>query len=151
MIKIWTPEESFVYSWGKIEGIGKLNFKKIKVMEKLDLNSRKVKKELLKQSKTLFTIEGLTEFREQKDFENPSKEKEYGDFPKLIETSRFIDEDGKIDDLFSLIPFENVFGGTMNVDKFGPTCMWVFTYDLLDNKTTSKINYDKITILSYNV
>ena len=122
---------------------------KIKVMEKLDLNSRKIKKELLKKPGTLFTIEGLNCYRFKKDFEENYKsegEREYDYFPKLIETNIHINEG--IGNLHSIQPFES-FGESMNISKFGPTCIWLFSYDLVDNKTTSKINYDKITILSY--
>jgi hypothetical protein len=36
---------------------------------------------------------------------------------------------------------------SMNVDKFGSTCMWLYSYDMLDNKTKGKISYKDIIIL----
>jgi hypothetical protein len=32
----------------------------------------------------------------------------------------------------------------MNVRKFGPTCVTVYTYDMLGNKTSGKIKYKEI-------
>ena len=36
---------------------------------------------------------------------------------------------------------------SMNVDRFGPTAMWLFSYDMMGNRTTSKVKYEDITIL----
>ena len=35
---------------------------------------------------------------------------------------------------------------TMNVEKFGPTCMWLYSYDMLGNKTRSKVKYSDVII-----
>jgi len=32
----------------------------------------------------------------------------------------------------------------MNVNKFGPTCVTVYTYDMLGNRTSGKFRYDLI-------
>ena len=32
----------------------------------------------------------------------------------------------------------------MNVNKFGPTCITLFTYDMLGNRTSGKFRYDLI-------
>ena len=41
--------------------------------------------------------------------------------------------------------FENSgIGKMMNVKKFGPTCITLYTYDMLGNKTTGKIKYSDI-------
>lgn len=32
----------------------------------------------------------------------------------------------------------------MNVNKFGPTCVTVFTYDMLGNRTSGKFKYEEI-------
>jgi hypothetical protein len=42
---------------------------------------------------------------------------------------------------------ETIFGHSMNVEKFGPTCMWLFSYDMMGNKTRSKVKYSDITIV----
>jgi len=41
---------------------------------------------------------------------------------------------------------DEVFGGSMNVNKFGPTCVTVYSYDMLGNKTTGKFPYQCITL-----
>jgi hypothetical protein len=42
---------------------------------------------------------------------------------------------------------ETTFGDSMNVEKFGETCMWLFSYDMLGNRTKSKVLYSDITIV----
>ena len=41
------------------------------------------------------------------------------------------------------------FGDQMNVKKFGPTCMTLYSFDMLSNMTTGKIKYSDITLISY--
>jgi hypothetical protein len=43
------------------------------------------------------------------------------------------------------------FGKAMNVTKFGPTCITLYTFDMLNNKTTGKIKYEDITIVEPEV
>ena len=38
----------------------------------------------------------------------------------------------------------------MNVNKWGPTCVTLYTYDMLGNKTTGKFSYKDIEILDEN-
>ena len=40
-------------------------------------------------------------------------------------------------------------GNTMNVNKFGPTCMTLYSFDMLGKLTTGKIKYSDITLISY--
>jgi len=40
-------------------------------------------------------------------------------------------------------------GNQMNVKKFGPTCMTLYTFDMLSNRTIGKIKYSDITLTSY--
>ena len=35
----------------------------------------------------------------------------------------------------------------MNVTKFGPTCVTLYTYDMLGSKTVGKIKYSDIEII----
>jgi len=35
----------------------------------------------------------------------------------------------------------------MNVNKWGPTCVTLYSFDMLSNKTTGKIKYKDVTIL----
>jgi len=39
------------------------------------------------------------------------------------------------------------FGNGMNVTKWGPTCITLYTFDLFKTKTVAKIKYSDITIL----
>ena len=39
------------------------------------------------------------------------------------------------------------FGGSMNVSKFGPTCITVYSYDMLGNKTTGKFPYNSLMLV----
>jgi len=39
---------------------------------------------------------------------------------------------------------DTLFGASMNVNKFGPTCVTVYTYDMLGNKTVGKFRYEEI-------
>ena len=36
---------------------------------------------------------------------------------------------------------------TMNVDRFGPTCMWLYSYSLLGKKIVEKIRYEDVIIM----
>ena len=44
----------------------------------------------------------------------------------------------------------STFGKMMNVKKFGPTCITLYTFDMLGNKTTGKIRYSDIKFVSEN-
>ena len=36
----------------------------------------------------------------------------------------------------------------MNIKKFGPTCITLYSFDMMGNKTTGKIRYDEVEIIS---
>ena len=38
----------------------------------------------------------------------------------------------------------STFGKMMNVNKFGPTCVTLYTFDMLGNRTSGKIRYSDI-------
>ena len=40
-----------------------------------------------------------------------------------------------------------LFGRQMNVQKYGPTCVTLYTYDMLAKKTVGKIKYENVTIV----
>ena len=42
------------------------------------------------------------------------------------------------------------FGKMMNVNKFGPTCVTLYTFDMIGNKTTGKIKYEDIEFVEKN-
>jgi len=51
-------------------------------------------------------------------------------------------------DVMSFAITENTsFGKAMNVQKFGPTCITLYTFDMLNNKTIGKIKYEDVTIV----
>ena len=52
---------------------------------------------------------------------------------------------------YCIIENNNMFGKSMNVQKFGPTCVTLYTFDMLNNKTTGKIKYEDITIVEPEV
>jgi hypothetical protein len=43
------------------------------------------------------------------------------------------------------------FGKAMNVQKFGPTCITLYTFDMLGKKTIGKIKYEDVTIVKPEV
>ena len=48
-------------------------------------------------------------------------------------------------DVMSFAITENSsFGKMMNVNKFGPTCVTLYTVDMLGNKTTGRIKYSDV-------
>ena len=54
-------------------------------------------------------------------------------------------------DVMSFAITENTsFGKMMNVQKFGPTCVTLYTYDMFKNKTTAKIKYSDIKFVEEN-
>ena len=54
-------------------------------------------------------------------------------------------------DVMSFAITENTsFGKMMNVQKFGPTCITLYTYDMFKNKTTAKIKYSDVVFVEEN-
>jgi len=49
-----------------------------------------------------------------------------------------------IDPIYAIGRDEGLFGPRMNVNKFGPTCVTVYTFDMLGNRTSGKFRYDLI-------
>ena len=89
-------------------------------------------RETIKEGKVKFIVKGINHYR------RGGENNEWGDFPKIFRISK----DG------SAI-FENdlLLGRGMNINKLGPTCVTLYTFDMLGKKTTGKINYKDITIL----
>jgi len=79
-----------------------------------------------------FNIKGHKDFQKGPDGE-------YGDYPAIFRT--FGSEHGETSSIFK------GFGNGMNVTKFGPTCVTLYTYDMLGKKTVGKIKYADVTIL----
>ena len=54
-------------------------------------------------------------------------------------------------DVMSFAITENTsFGKMMNVNKFGPTCVTLYTFDMLGNKTTGRIKYSDVKFVNEN-
>ena len=94
--------------------------------------SNKEIKEQLQKGNAKFTIDGIT------SYSRGGEDNEYGDFPKIFKVS----ENGE-----SINPDEFLSVNGMNVTKWGPTCVTLYTYNMLGKKSVGKINYKDITIL----
>ena len=40
-----------------------------------------------------------------------------------------------------------VFGEGMNIEKFGGACAWLFTYDMMKNRTTYKLKFEDMEVI----
>ena len=119
-------KSSYIYVF---EWFEQVKFKKIKVMKKLEKINRI--KNLLETKKIEFTINGIKGWGKKEDGE-------YGDVLTKFTTSCEDEITSSIYDKWN---------SGMNVNKFGPTCVTLYSYDMLKNKTTSKIKYEDVTII----
>ena len=55
------------------------------------------------------------------------------------------------DEMSFAITENTSFGKAMNVQKFGPTCITLYTFDMLGKKTIGKIKYEDVTIVEPEV
>ena len=51
---------------------------------------------------------------------------------------------------FAIVENDNMFGKAMNVNKFGPTCVTLYTFDMLGNRTSAKIKYSDVKFVEEN-
>ena len=79
-----------------------------------------------------FTVEGITQYR------RGGEDNEYGDYPKIFRVNEGAD---------AIYEDEYTFGRGMNIKKLGPTCITLYTFDMLGKKSVGKINYKDITII----
>jgi|TARA_B100000085_G_scaffold236982_1_gene225823 hypothetical protein len=91
-----------------------------------------IKRELLKRGDIKFTVKGITELGEFNEEKNTFER-----IPKVFRVSKSGDS----------IHHDRIFGDGMNVNKWGPTCVTLYTYDMLGKKTVGKINYSNVKIL----
>ena len=91
-------------------------------------------REIIKKGNVKFTIKGINSYK------RGGEDNEYGDFPKVFRVNDESDAIYEDDYLFST--------RGMNVTKLGPTCMTLYTYDMLGKKSVGKVNYKDITILN---
>ena len=88
-------------------------------------------KEQLQKGDVQFTVKGITTYR-------PDDNGEYGMNPKIFRVNKDA----------SSINTEWLDG--MNVTKWGPTCVTLYTFDMLGKKSVGKINYKEIEIINQN-
>ena len=100
-------------------------------MNKKDV--KKVREILMSEEKTHFTIKGITEYGKKEDGE-------YGSVPKVFRTS-FSYTKNESDAIHSS------YNG-MNVTKWGPTCVTLYTYDMLGKKAIGKIKYSDVRFIA---
>ena len=83
-------------------------------------------KEQLEKGNVKFTVKGITTYCK-------GDNGEYGDHPKVFTVTE------NAESIWS------DFNG-MNVTKWGPTCVTLYTFDMLGKKSVGKINYNQIKI-----
>jgi len=83
-------------------------------------------KEQLQKGNVKFTIKGVTCYRR-------NESEEWGDFPQIFEVAHNAES------------INSDWRG-MNVNKWGPTCVTLYTFNMLGKKSIGKINYKNIEI-----
>jgi len=87
-------------------------------------------KEQLQKGDVRFTIKGITTYRSDDNGE-------YGMNPKIFKVSESGDSIN-VDELLSV--------SGMNVTKWGPTCVTLYTYNMLGKRSIGKISYKDVSI-----
>tara|TARA_R110002167_G_scaffold224145_1_gene429548 strand:+ start:751 stop:1059 length:309 start_codon:yes stop_codon:yes gene_type:complete len=90
-------------------------------------------KSKLQNEQVIFIIKGHTSYQKGKEGFG------YGDYPTKFKT-HISDNEKTTQAIFA------EYKG-MNVKKFGPTCVTLYTYDMLSKKILGKIKYADVTIL----
>lgn len=88
-------------------------------------------KQILKKGNVKINIKGVTTYRRGGD------DNEYGYHPKNI----------RVTNHESIYHDDNIACGGMNIEKFGRYYMYLYTFDLVGNRTHAKIKYTDIEIL----
>ena len=86
----------------------------------------KVREILMNEGNCKFTVKGITNYGKKEDGS-------FGDIPKVLHTVKLENDEhcGSIS--------EGWYG--MNVNKWGPTCVTLYTFDMLGKKAIGKIRY----------
>ena len=86
----------------------------------------KVRELLMNDGNCKFTVKGITEYKKKEDGS-------YGQVPKVFNTVKIEGEEhcGSISEGWS----------GMNVNKWGPTCVTLYTYNMLGKRISGKIRY----------
>jgi hypothetical protein len=91
---------------------------------------------LKNEDKVQFTVKGITEFGKKENGK-------YGSVPKVFRTS-FNEFSNQSDSIWSSIH-------CMNVTKWGPTCVTLYTFDMLGKRAIGKIKYSDIEIITDSI
>ena len=94
--------------------------------------SNKEIRDQLQKGNVKFTVGGITSYI------RGGEDNEWGNFPKVFKVV-------KDADAIYVDEFLSVNG--MNINKWGPTCITLYTFDMLGKKSIGKIKYSDITIL----
>ena len=100
-------------------------------MNKKDIS--KVREILMNEANCNFTVKGITNYGKKEDGS-------YGDTPKVFHTVKLENDEhcGSIS--------EGWYG--MNVTKWGPTCVTLYTYDMLGKRSVGKIKYEDVRFIA---
>ena len=96
----------------------------------------KVREILMNEGNCEFTVKGITNYDRKEDGS-------YGNVPKVFRTVKLENDEhcGSINE-------EQLFGRGMNVTKWGPTCVTLYTYDMLGKKSICKIRYADVRFIA---
>ena len=94
--------------------------------------SNKEIKDQLQKGNVKFTVDGIISYM------RGGKNNEWGNFPRIFRVTEEA-ESIYVDELLSV--------DGMNINKWGPTCITLYTFDMLGKKSIGKIKYSDITIL----
>ena len=92
---------------------------------------------LMTQNKLKFNIKGITEYQ---CIDKETNEYDYA--PKIFKTYIF-DSDEQTSSITCRFGIQG-----MNINKFGPTSFTVYSFDLLGNRTRSRIKYEDVTMVT---
>jgi len=92
---------------------------------------------LMTKDKLKFNIKGITEYQCIDKETN-----EYANAPKIFTTHSY----GKDKQTTSICCKYGLQG--MNINKFGPSSFTVYSFDLLGNRTRSRVKYEDVTIVT---
>ena len=99
---------------------------------------KEVREILINEVDCKFTVKGITEYGVKKDGE-------YGKVAKEFRTSGSTLKNGLVGAIYE----GNVlFGNGMNVTKWGPTCVSLFTFDMFGRKIVGKIRYADVRFIA---
>ena len=93
----------------------------------------KVRELLMNDGNCKFTVKGITEYKKKEDGS-------YGNVPKVLHTVKIEGEEhcGSISEGWS----------GMNVNKWGPTCVTLYTYNMLGKRISGKIRYADVRFVA---